>query len=224
MFRFYVNMQNNSSISFTSKIRFVDRTAFAMLKKNNLIDYTHQSSNILKADEFYSPGIRTCTGGGLVNPLVEAEGFHFWDDMVNAKKFPQLINSLFRFVKDPERGLLVGSKELKGSVYSIPQFQNFKKAFLERVKNVSLFEQHVFENSGTDYHYSLKDDIWTLCTTYIKNDDSRLNSVRTIGQLLKCFKNISIADGDRLFVGKKEVLPSEYPELFKSTQNYNAKV
>ena len=94
MFRFYVNMQNNSSISFTSKISFVDRTAFAMLKKNNLIDYTHQSSNILKADEFYSPGIRTCTGGGLVNPLVEAEGFHFWDDMVNAKKFPQLINVL----------------------------------------------------------------------------------------------------------------------------------
>ena len=209
-------MQNNTSISFTSKIRFISGSAYTMLQKRNYIDFIHNKPNILKADEFYSMNIRTCTGGGLVNPFVEAEGFHFWDDMVNAKNFPQLINSLFRFVKEPKRGLLVGSKDLKGSPYSLTQFENFKKVFMDRVNNVSLFQKHKFTNSETHYNYSVFTDTWTLCTGYREGDDLKWKYIRKADDLLQVFEKVSIADGDRLFIGKKEVLPSKHPELFKS--------
>lgn len=204
----------NHSIAFTSKIRFVDLPAFKMFKKGDYIDYIHNKPNILKSKEFYSEGIRTCSGGGLVKPGIEAEGFHLWDDKTNYKKLPDIICSLFRFVKNPERGLLLGSKELEGSTYSLPQFRQLKNAFLNRVKNVSLFQQHKYENSQTHYHYSLEDDTWTLCTTYRLNDNARLQTVRSLKRLLKCFDKISIAKGDRLFIGKKEILPSDCPEIF----------
>ena len=209
----------NDSISFTSKIRFVDRPVYKMLKKNNFIDFRHDRPNILKSGEFYSEDIRTCTGGGLVNPGCESEGFHFWDDMTNKKKFPELVNSLFRFVRNPQNALLVGSKDLKGNPYSLEQFARFKKVFLERVKNVSIFQSHKFLNSETHYHYSLDTDTWTLCTSFQEKSGGKLKFIKKPEDFLKVFDSVSIADGDRLFVGKKEVLPSEYPELFKSTQN-----
>lgn len=218
MFVFYFSMADKS-VSFTSNIRFVEREAFSMLKKQNFINFHHTSPNILKADQFYSTEIRSCTGGGLVNPGCESEGFHFWDDYTNKKKFPDLVNSLFRFVKNPQNALLVGSKDLKGNIYSLEQFERFKKVFLERVKNVSIFQQHKFLNSETHYHYSLDTDTWTLCTSFQEKKGEKLKFIKKPEDFLKAFDSVSIADGDRLFVGKKEVLPSQYPELFKSTQN-----
>ena len=205
---------DNTSISFTSKIRFVDRPVYKMMKKANYIDFHHNSSNIMKAKEFYSEEIRTCTGGGLVSPSIEAEGFHFLDDKVNNKKFPMIVNSLFRFVKNPERGLLIGSKELKGNPYSIIQFENLKKTFLERVKNVSLFQKHRYTNSESYYHYSLDDDTWTILSAFRREDSPKYNVVKSLRDLRECFEKISIADGDRLFIGKKEILPEDCPEIF----------
>lgn len=206
-------MENNS-LNFTSKIRFVDSPVYRAMKKSNYIDYFHDKPNILKAKEFYSEGIRTCTGGGLVNPHVEAEGFHLWDDRTNAKNFSMIVNSLFRFVKNPERGLLVGSKELEGSPYSLPQFAKLKQVFSERVENVTLFQKHKFDNSQTHYNYSLDDDTWTLCTTFRRSDNAKLNTVRSLKDLQNCFEKISIAKGDRLFIGKKEITPQDCPEIF----------
>ena len=209
----------NQSISFKSNIRFVNNEAYLALHKKNYINFVHTTPNILKADTFYSMAIRSCTGGGLVNPGIEAEGFHFWDDQPNKKKFPELVNSLFRFVKNPQNGLLVGSKELSYTPYSIEQFERFKKVFLERVKNVSIFQTHKFKNSETHYHYSLDTDTWTLCTGYNEHFGGKWKYLKKPDEFLKVFEAVSISDGDRLFIGKKEVLPTEYPELFKSTQN-----
>lgn len=206
-------MENNS-LSFGSKIRFVDRQVYKMLEKKNYIDYHHNRPNILKAGEFFSEEIRTCTGGGLVNPGSEALGFHLWDDLTNKKNFPIIINNLFRFVRNPERALLVGSKELYDAPYSLEQFQKIKKIFLERIKNVSIFEEHQFPNSETHYHYSLDKDTWTLCTSYQDYDDLCYKSVRNLDMLKKCFGKISIAQGDQLFIGKKEILASDAPEIF----------
>lgn len=206
-------MQDNS-ITFTSTIRFADRRAYNLLKKNNKIEYFHNRPNILKADQFYSEEIRTCTGGGLVKPFEEAEGFHIWDDKPNMKKFPDNINKLFRFVKNPERGILIGSKNRKENPYSMEMFAKFKKVFLERVKNISLFERHRYELSETNYHYSLKDDTWTIYSTYQRDKNSAMRQIKTLDDLLECFENISIAKGDRLFIGKKEILPKDCPEIF----------
>lgn len=205
----------NSSVSFTSNIHFVDRIAYNKIKKRNSIGFWHDVPNILKADEFYSEGIKTCTGGGIVIPFKEAEGFHFWDDMTNKKKFPDIVNSLFRFVKNPQRALLVGSKKLDDSPYSIEQFERFKKVFTERIKNVSLFERHRYENSQTHYIYSLNDDTWTLFSEYQKGKNIRYNQVKNLKALKECFENISIADGDRLFINNKEITKADAPELFQ---------
>ena len=208
----------NNSVSFTSKIKFVDRQCFCMMKKKNYIGFRHDEANILKAPEFYSTEIRTCTGGGLVNPNVEAEGFHFWVDLTNKKKFNILANSLFRFVKNPERGILLGSKDLKNanSKYSIEQFQNFKKVFMEKVKNITLFEQHRNTNSQTHYHYNLDTDTWTLCSSFMVPGSGKVKYVTKLNDLRECFVNISIADGDRLFIGKKEIKFSDAPDIFKN--------
>lgn len=205
----------NSSVSFTSNICFVDRIAYNKIKKRNSIGFWHTVPNILKADEFYSEGIKTCTGGGVVIPFKEAEGFHFWDDMTNKKKFPDIVNSLFRFVKNPQRALLVGSKNLDDSPYSIEQFERFKKVFTERIKNVSLFERHRYENAQTHYIYSLNDDTWTLFSEYQKGKNIRYNQVKNLKALKECFENIFIADGDRLFINNKEITKADAPELFQ---------
>ncbi|MBS5802863.1 MAG: hypothetical protein KIC80_07615 [Brachyspira sp.] len=208
----------NNSVSFTSKIQFVDRQCFSMLKKKNYIGYRHNELNILKAPEFYSTEIRTCTGGGLVTPNVEAEGFHFWDDLTNKKKFNILVNSMFRFVKNPERGILLGSKELNNvqSKYSVEQFQNFKKVFMEKVKNITLFEQHRNANSQTHYHYNLDTDTWTLCSSFMVPGSGKVKYITKLNDLRECFVNISIADGDRLFIGKKKIKFSDAPDIFKT--------
>ena len=143
-----------------------------------------------------------------------AEGFHFWDDRTNKKNFSQIVNSLFRFVKNPQRALLVGSKDLEGNPYSIEQFQRLKKVFLERIKDVTLFEKHNFDNAQTHYHYSLKDDTWTLFSEYRKSDNGRYHTVKDLKSLKECFENISIAEGDKLFLNGKEIKISDAPEIF----------
>lgn len=207
-------MENNS-ISFTSNICFVDRIAYNKIKKKNSIGFWHTVPNILKADEFYSEGIKTCTGGGVIIPFKEAEGFHFWDDMTNKKRFPDIVNSLFRFVKNPKRALLVGSKNLDDSPYSVEQFERFKKVFTDRIKNVSLFEKHRYENSQTHYIYSLNNDTWTLFSEYRKGKNRGYNQVKNLKALKECFENVSIADGDRLFINNKEITKADAPELFQ---------
>ena len=212
----------NNSISFTSKIRFVERPVYAMMEKHNLIGFRHNEPNILKDKTFYSEEIRTCTGGGLVNPFKEAEGFHFWDDLMNKKDFNFLVNCLFRFVKSPEHGLLVGGKDLKNSPFSMEQFLRFKNVFLERVKNVSYFQKHRYISSETHYHYSLENDTWTLCSSFYDRDNGKYITVKKLEDLLKCFEQISIAEGDRLYLGKKEIKPADAPEIFVMFQKTSA--
>ncbi len=217
---FYVCNLNKSmdkkSVSFTSNINFVDRLTYCHLPKKNKIGFWHNVPNILKADQFYSEEIRTCTGGGLVVPFKEAEGFHFWDDNTNKKNFLNIANSLFRFVKNPERGLLIGSKTGENYPYSIEQFERFKKIFFARVKNISLFERHRYANSQTHYHYSLDKDTWTLFSEYRKSEKGPYIQVKDLKTLRECFCGISIADGDKLFIRGKEISSKDVPELFQN--------
>lgn len=205
-------MTNN--ISFTSNIRFVDRFNFAKIKQGTRIGYRHNEINILKAPEFYSEEIRTCTGGGLVNPQKEALGFHLWDDMTNKKEFDKIINSLFRFVKEPERALLVGSKELEKSPLSIEQFEKIKKIFLERIKNVTYFEKHKFSDSETNYFYNAQNDTWVLCSIYRKPNSLQTKTIKNVEDLQNCFEKIRIAKGDKLIIEGKEITKEKYPQLF----------
>ncbi len=216
MFRFYNGMQNNN-ISFTSKIQFVPWKTFTSKKPmQNEILYFHNTPNILKADEFYSLDIRTCTGGGLTKPsTAEAEGFHFWDDKTTQKKANDNVISLIRFVKNPERGLILGGKRLESNPLSVPLYYKFRNMIADRVKNLTEFSIHRYEDSQTHYRYDTKNDTWTICTEYRKTDKSPQRAVNSLGTLKKAFEKISIAPGDRLFIGEKEIKPQDAPELFQ---------
>lgn len=210
-------MQNNN-VSFTSKIQFVPWKTFSSMRplKNEIL-YFHTTPNILKADEFYSLAVRTCTGGGLTKPsTAEAEGFHFWDDKITLKKANDNVISLIRFIKNPERGLLLGGKRLDSNPLSVPLFNKFRNMIVERVKNLTEFSIHRYEDCQTHYRYNTADDTWTICTEYRKNDKSPQRAVNSLGTLKNAFEKISIAPGDRLFIGEKEILPKDAPELFQN--------
>lgn len=203
---------NNSDVSFTSRIQFVDGRTFA--KYNNkgfYIGFNHQTSNMLKAPKFFSCDIRTCTGGGITDKNGNALGFHFWDDKPNKKNFQDIIVKMFRWMPDADRGLLVGSKDL--GKYSIEQFQRFKYVFNARLKNLTLFEKHRHLNSGTSYIYEAENDTWTLSTNFIKNGNNKY--VKTLEDLKEAFENIKIADGDELYINGKRIAKEEAPELFE---------
>ncbi len=214
MFWFYSCMQNNN-VSFTSNIRFVPWKVFSKMEKKNAILYYHDTPNILKADEFYSLDIRTCTGGGLTKQSTgEGEGFHFWDDKITQKKANDNVISLIRFVKNPERGLVIGGKRLDENPFSVPLFYKFRDMIKERVQNLSEFCIHRFEDSQTHYHYDTKNDTWTICTEYRKTANSPQRAVNSLATLKNAFEKISIAPGDRLFIGEKEIQPKDAPEIF----------
>lgn len=206
-------MSNN--ITFKSNIKFVTGREFNKNKNKGLyIGYQHNCPNILKADKFFSMEIRTCAGGGIIDETGEAIGFHIWDDKKNNKNFHDIIVKMFRYIKKPERGLLVGSKDLKSNPYSLKIFKNFKEEFTKRIKNLSIFERHKYKNSETHFAYSKQDDTWLICTSYITND-KKLKHIKNINDLKEAFETIKIAKGDRLFIGKNEITVEDCPEFFE---------
>lgn len=206
---------NNSNVSFTSKIVFIDgKTFFKNKNKGQYIGYTHTEPNMLKCPNFHSEAIRTCTGGGIVNDgKKEALGFHFWDDKTNKKNFIDIVVKLFRWMPEGNRGILIGSKDLKGNDYSVEQFQRFKEVFLRRLDAVTLFEKHKNQSSETNYQYSKDTDTWTLATSYV-DKNGKYKYIKTIKDLREAYENIKIADGDTLILNNKVVTPKDAPDFF----------
>lgn len=208
----------NEKVSFKSRINFVDRAVFNKLKNGTQILYKHDVPNIIKDKEFFSEEIRTCTGGGVVKPFVEADGFHLMDDVVNFNNLHDIMVYLFRYVKNAERGLLLGSKELGRRPYSVKIFEQIKKTFQKRLPNVSILEGHTYSQAQTHFYYSLKDDTWTICSEYRPFDTKIMNAVKSLPELKKVYRNVSIADGDRLFINGEEITPQMAPEIFQCTK------
>lgn len=205
----------NNNISFKSNIEFITEKEFNKNKdKGYYISYQHTHPNILKANKFFSLEIRTCTGGGIIDENGDAIGFHIWDDKVNMKKFHDIIVKMFQYIAKPERGLLLGSKELKSNPYSLKLFKNFKDEFQKRISNISIFEKHKNLNSETHFAYSQKDDTWLICTSIVTKDKS-LKNIKNVNDLKEAFETIKIADGDRLFIGKKEITEKDCPDFFE---------
>lgn len=200
-------MENINNISFKSNIKFVP---IGLERLTNLrgaeIGFLPGEQNCIKASEFFTHGIKTCTGGGLINPNKEAIGFHYLD-----ASFSHFFN-INKFIKElgkqiqPERGLLVGGKReaLHGYIFSIKNFKTFKKELQKLTQNISIFECHKYPYSETDFHYSLENDTWTLCHRFI-NEKGSVDYVKTPDDLKKCYKKIHIADGDKLFINGKEI-------------------
>ena len=161
--------------------------------------------------ELYTSKIRTCTGGGFVVPNKEACCFHF----LNSSYFYEYMDSILNFYLStvkPERALIIGSKKLSTVNYSIENFKRIENIIKSKVKNVTIFERHRFPFSQSSFHYDVKKDTWTILSQYSYKD--KQYEVTTLKDLLRLFKKISIAKGDRLFINGKEILPKDCPKIF----------
>jgi hypothetical protein len=217
-----------SDVSFTSRIKFVDRNAFDSLRKGAYVDFHPDDTytafdmlklkeiekmfrgirnprlDVLKADEFYTDTVRTCTAGGVVDTKTgEAAGFHIFDCLRNSEKIDDILDNIFGRVKNPDRALIVGSKTLSGSDFSIPMFEKIYEGIAKRVPKVTVLREHTLPYSETNMHYSLKNDTWTLQSMYKPLTDYREFDVKSGEDLQKCFKEIKIADGDEMIFGGK---------------------
>ena len=79
-------MINTKPVSFKSRINIVTEKTFRKLPRGVFINYyaDKRNSNIVKAANFSTYGIRTCTGGGLMSRFDNAAlGFHIWDETTN---------------------------------------------------------------------------------------------------------------------------------------------
>jgi hypothetical protein len=208
--------------SFSSKINFVYYDNFAeLINPHNakIIPYSKDIPCMEKSDEFYTLGLRSCSGGGLVSKGKSALGFHFFDSQKNLKDVAHNVKTMF--TKNPENtnGLLIGSKDLPNAPFSIPQFKELKKEFSKRLKNISIFETHALPTAETNFHYSLKDDTWTICTQYFDpNKKGKEVDVVNLKTLKEAFKKIKIADGDELYLNDFKVKKQDAPDLFESAE------
>lgn len=184
------------NVNFTSRINFVNEKTYSALRKGVDIDFRVFDKSAQKSDEFYSDAVRTCTAGGLVDTKgFEALGFHYCDSEENFGLIDKFIDKMFSMVKNPDRAVLFGGKWLNSAPYSIKNFQKIKDVFLQRVNHVTIFEEHFFPWSETDFHYCLKDDRWDLHTMF-RSLDFKEKSVLSMYDLKRNFKNIQIAQGD----------------------------
>ena len=156
-------------------------------------------SDVVAADEFYTDGVRTCTSGGVIDLKTgKCAGFHFYDSLNNMEKIDEMIANIFDKVPNPDRALILGGKNLKCSNYSLPIFEKIAEAIKSRIKNVTVFREHLYPFSETDMHYSLKNDTWTIHSMFRPVTEIKEQYISSNKDLGNCFREIKIADGDDL--------------------------
>lgn len=192
----------NNEISFKSKINFVQEVKwYNDFRKGTNIDFRVPAKAFQKAGEFFTEEVRTCTAGGFINSKTgEAAGFHYYDGETGYNNIENFVNMIFKSI-NPDRCLLLGSNDLKCAPFSVASFRKFKEIFTERMKNVTIFEQHVFPWSESNLHYSSCDDRWDIYTMFRPLTDYKEHSVSNAADLQQCFKKIIISDGDVLTFG-----------------------
>ncbi len=198
-------------ISFTSNINFVNMRGFHKEARRcpNYIwfdEYGSKTTPIcIKAPTFYSCGVKTCTGGGITDTTGKAVGFHIWDTENNWENI-DLINEeiLKTFDGKPLRGLLIGSKDFEEFEYSSKIFNKMKEFLSKHVPNLTIFQSHSKIFGETDFLYNVFNDSWTLKTIFFEKLKNR-NAIANFDDIKNCYKNIHIADGDKLFINGKEI-------------------
>ena len=196
-------------VTFTSRINFVSQSAYKKVVKEgdkyipfHIYGFGEYSA---VADSFHTEEVRTCSAGGLKGKK-KSLGLHVRDSKVNLDNVKNIYSSLKQDLGEkPERGLLIGSKDLWNSDYSLPVFKKLTSLFTKDTNKVSIFQTHTNKGAESSIHYSAKTDTWTINTQIYNNETCSNEDVLTPKGLKNAFKKIIIADGDTLCINGKEV-------------------
>ena len=208
-------MINTNRVSFKSRINIVTEKTFRKLPRGVFINYyaDKRNSNIVKAANFSTYGIRTCTGGGLMSRFDNAAlGFHIWDETTN---IPDILMYIRKQIFCPDCGLLIGSKKLYDSPNSVKIFERMKKSLMEVCPNISYFKTFTNDYARADFKYSREQDCWNIKLTSYNEATERDVPVFSLNTLLKFFEEISIAPSDLLFINGKLIKREQAPQIFR---------
>ncbi len=199
-----------NKISFSSRINFVDRQTFLKCIENRPkeIDYSLYAPVFVEGGDFFTRKIRTCVAGGITDTKKKSVGFHWLDDIENyldIQKMCDLVLKVFNDSKsEPIKGLIVGGKYLKGRPYSKMNMELVKSFLQQKLKHLTIFEEHTNPSGETDFFYDLKNNTWTLCTGFI-DENNKYRNVTSVQELKNAFAHISISPRDKLYINGKRV-------------------
>lgn len=187
----------NSNISFTSRIAFVNTRDF-VLKMPNLgpeINKPWTFRQITRAEKAHTTKVRTCTAGGILVKNKEGKNevimFHLCppeERTPRNKNFLAISNRIRRLLREdkPIQGFLIGSKQLHS--YS-ENFFNQMEAFLKNTLKIPYSKFKLQENlAGSHIAYDGALDTWFVNST----------SVNIANDLDKAYRNIVISKSDVL--------------------------
>lgn len=209
-------MINNQPISFKANLRFEPREALMRFRDAKYINFEDNAQNIVKADEFVTEFIASCTGGGLTGRNTSG-GFHIWDNKENTKSITKIIDKILENVENPSEGLVIGAKDIDWCKSSMTNFLKIRNAMKKRVKNLSIFQTIKSKLGVVHCGYSAKENCWIISCEErgLRNNDfsSKVNNVE---ELKAFFGKISIAKNDKLFIQGKEISIQDCPEIFQT--------
>ena len=201
-------MQNMDGINFKSKINFVDSCTFNKLKLAQKAGY----DTFVEGKRVCAHNVRTCTGAVCVDrKRAVARACHNYDCPVNAN-FADVLAIQFLHDLDINKVFLIGGKKLSDSKSSIPLFHNFKRQLAKMVKKLTIFEEHTYPYSETDFHYDCDTDTLTVCSMFKRPKEVFEHYISNMDELNECFKKVTIAKDDQLYFNDVPV---------KSDKKYN---
>lgn len=187
---------NVNNISFGSNIKVVSRIESRVSHGGK---FAMQDTPPVNGSLVGTCGLACCIGGNVTN-AVDSMAFHYANAI---EPFTKWVDEGIKKLGTGLRGLLTG-----GYHETTPTSAGFEQLFKNKSVDFSIIANRIggFESTAADvetaFLYSLKDDTYYVATS--PNGD-----VKTPEELVELFDVIHISDNDKLFLGNKEVSPSE---------------
>ncbi|MCQ2738900.1 MAG: hypothetical protein MJ237_01590 [bacterium] len=194
-----------NNISFKAKINFVSPSTFDKVAYGKDISYY----SFVTGHNLKTHSIRNCIGVLAVDYKNKfAKGGHIYphEDYLSSNNITDSFCTDFT----PQKAFLIGSKKLATNDISIQIFQKFKNLLKKNIKDLTLFEQHTYPFSESDFVYHYDNDTLTVCTSFKRPKEAKEHYVSNLNELLECFKIIEIAKDDILCFEDKPVDLEKY--------------
>ena len=202
----------NSSVTFTSRIRLVQRQEFdAYIKANRLrahVDCPWTADEILRAKRAYTTGVCDCSAGGITD-VSGVVMFHLCPLDDNLKNWDHVVKTLEKKIRlsgTKLRGLLLGSENYSESNELFGRLQEFMKKY-----NIpySKFRLNKKFDGEVDILFNSVNNEWRITNpeigigvvlnqSSIRNMSKEGKSDALVNLAKRAFKDVEIDKGDVL--------------------------